>query len=126
MEWKLTLLQILESCAGYRQVWKQFVDAAVHQPTLICTRAALVFLLPIPILSVGLTNPYNLDAIFQRLADKSWREWTCFVPLKLGITKRAVDLIHFVTGQDTKTKAIAAEHVSGCCSGKMRSRNIQY
>lgn len=67
MEWKLTLmLQSLQGCAGHRQVWKQFVDAAAHQPILISTRAApistraaLEFLLLIHILSMRVTNPCN-------------------------------------------------------------------
>lgn len=59
---------------------------------------------------------------FKGLLIKVDRSGPALLPLKLGITRGAVDLIHFMTGQDTE---IAAEHVSGCCGGKMCTGNIQ-
>lgn len=69
--------------------------------------------------------PGTRDAIFHSIADKSWRGWGCLLPLKLGITREAVDFIHFVTGQGTKMKTIASEHVSVCCSGRTCTEVVQ-
>lgn len=69
--------------------------------------------------------PGTRDAIFQSVADGSCRGWACLLPLKLGITREAVDFIHFVTGQDTKMKTIATEHVSVYCSGRTCTEDVQ-